>query len=223
MKRSIPVAVACIMLVFSASAPTQADSFSDAAPIYRNVNLANSGKEVIIPRQGPFGTDQSGHPLGKRLWLDVYPVGRTTLLYSSASRDFDTMPCSDPRPGYRQYREDEKTVVLPGSYRTHRVYTVDVGCEEVSGETKYQNYIFVYSADVSRRGGSVWTKTYTFADGYLESFQGVDTNGDGTLDALMLVMRHAVSDGYDMDVVFLNQATGAIRSSATYPTTRIEP
>ena len=88
-------------------------------------------------------------------------------------------------------------------------------------QTKLQSIVIVYSADVAGAGGSVWTKT--FNNRWLDAFEGVDTDGDGTLDALALLMPLAVTGGYNEQVVILNQTTGAIVSTASYAGERRVP
>ena len=154
---------------------------------------------------------------------NVFPAGKTNLLYSSASRAFSLpKPCTAPTGQSNFDRTWAKYVALPGSSRTHLAESYEVQCVESGTEqTKLQSMVVVYSADVAGAGGSVWTKT--FNDRWLDAFQGVDTDGDGTLDALALLMPLAVTGGYNEQVVILNQTTGAIVSTASYAGERRVP
>jgi len=204
------------------TSPGRADGFYDDTPMLRDVNDSNPGVELIMPRSTRFGADPLGNSLGKRYQFDIYPAGSTSRLYSSTIRSFSRpTPCSDPQP-FDWYQEDGKLFALPNSRRTDLVETVIIGCTEKSGGPRKNGYaIFVYSADVSGPDGTVWSKTFSSSeDLYLDSIQGVDTNNDGTPDALALIMSHIVSNGYNKRVVMLDEATGTTISSRDYPTSR---
>jgi hypothetical protein len=192
MKRTIPATVFALTFGYG-SAPTYAYDLMDAAAMMRNVNTANPGLETIMPLLINTGTWSGDVPNSRTVSFRVFPSGRTNLLYGSAARSVaPPRPCTTPtRTGYEI---KQKLVALPGSAWTHLVEGHNVWCNEASGGAYKENeLVFVYSANLSAAGGAVWTKTFTAR--WLDAFQGIDTNGDGILDALMLVMPYANATG----------------------------
>jgi hypothetical protein len=200
----------------------QADSeyvLMDAAPFFRNVSAANPGLETIMPLFVYAGTWSGNVPVSYTMSFRVFPAGKTNLLYASASRTFTPPhPCTAPTKTW--YDTKEQYVALPGSTWTYFVKEDNVGCTEVNGGAeKEASVVYVYSANLAAAGGAVWFKTFNAR--WLDAFQGVDTNGDGTLDALMLVMPYAnPTGGYNEQVVILNPTTGAAISTASYEVVR---
>jgi hypothetical protein len=219
MKKSIVATLALALSSVLSTTPGKADSFQDSAPLYRNVNAASPGMEIIMPRSTRSGSDPLGNPLGYKKRFDVYPAGQSTRLYGSASRTF-VFPnsCTNPQP-YSRWSEDEKVVALPNSSRTEMAFTIQRGCTEQAGGALKRSYgIFIYSADLANGSGTVWTKAFTSVnDLYLDSFQGVDTNDDGVVDALMVVITYATNTGYGKRFLILNETTGAAISDSSYP------
>ena len=114
------------------TAPGKADSFQDYAPLYSNVNSANPGMEIIIPRYSRSSADPLGNPKSYTFRFDVYPAGRPNRLYGSASRTF-VFPnsCVNPQP-YRTWSEDDKVVALPNSSRRVLAFTINRSCKYIN-------------------------------------------------------------------------------------------
>lgn len=200
----------------------QADSTFDMAPLYRDVNAANSGLEQVIPYGVKTGIWSGDVPLTVTVSFRVFPAGETNLLYASARRVFTPpQPCTNPV--WAWIDGEPKWVALPGSAWTYQAWMWDVHCsEQIGGDEIIQSAVYVYSADLAAAGGAVWTKT--FNNRWLDAFQTIDTNGDGTVDALMLVMPYKNSTGGDNEqVVILNPTNGATISSAGYASEVLVP
>jgi hypothetical protein len=214
MKKELRIAaVSCFTLSLGAL-PALADEFHDAATLYRDVNAANPGLEVIAPLR-IFSGPNAYLPVAVNYRFNVFRAGTTSPLYSSSGLTLSLpRPCANPD----WFDEREPLVVaLPGSTRTHLAQRFSIGCS-----TQSYAVVRLYSADVATAGGSVWTRTYNGLD--LDALQGVDTNGDGTLDALMLRMHLDAYPGSSYNyVTILNQSTGAIISSQRYEKKRYVP
>ncbi len=96
--------------------------------------------------------------------------------------------------------------------------SLEVLTEITGGAIKRSYGIFIYSAVLANSLGTVWSRTFTSVDDlYLDSFQGVDTNGDDKADEIMVVMSYATSTGYNKRFVILNKTNGETISDSSYP------
>ena len=203
---------------------TLADDLMDAAPLLRNVNSANPGLETIMPLFVNTGVWHGDIPNKHTVSFRVFRSGSTTHLYSSAARSVTPpRPCTNPVDSDNDsYDLKHKFVSIPGSTWLHLVEGHSVSCVDNSNGnfvTKEGTLVFVYSANLAAANGAVWTKTYN--NRWLDAFQGVDTDGNGTLDKLMLLMAYQnTKGGYNEQVVVLNPTTGATISSASYEVER---
>jgi hypothetical protein len=214
MKRAVLQVIFALMLGYGWGS-ARADSTYDMAPLYRNVNAANPGLEQVVPYGVKAGTWSGDVPLTATVSFRVFPAGKTNLLYASAPRVFTPpRPCTNPVSAWVE--GEPKWVALPGSAWTYQAWEFDVHCrEQPGGDEIIQSAVYIYSANLAAAGGAVWTKT--FNNRWLDAFQSIDTNGDGTVDALMLVMPYENSSGGDNEqVVILNPTNGAVISSAGY-------
>jgi len=221
MKRSVLPITFALMLGYGWGSVRAESEYvlMDAAPFFRDVSAANPGLETIMPLF-VYGDTWSGNvPVSYTMRFRVFPAGKTTVLYTSAGRTFTPPhPCTTPTITW--YDTKEQYVALPSSTWTHFVRQDNVSCKEASdGAVKEASVVYVYSADLAAAGGMVWFKKFDAR--WLDAFQGVDSNGDGTLDALMLVMPYAnATGGYNEQLVILNPTTGAVISTASYEVVR---
>jgi hypothetical protein len=224
---------ACCLTSALALLPTHAvggyyydGDFNDPTPLYREVNAANPGLETVMPyivRAGKYG---ALIPATVTFSFRVFPARSTNRLYATASRTFNVpRPCSTANFSLIYNTDDSEVLALPGSTRTHIALTYRVECEE-RGTSKSKSLVFVYSANVAAANGAVWTKT--FDNRAVKLFQGVDTDGNGIQDSLMLNMYYENTTGGATDrnntrIVILNQTTGAVISDVVYETQRAAP
>lgn len=200
-----------------------ADDFLSFAPLVGNFDGV-AGLETAVPNIKNYDADMDGYPESLGIRFDVYAAGTKTLKYSTAWRFFNrpALPaeCTDPTNAY--WDTSVKMLRRTGTTRIHFGMSEYLGCwDSVNMKNIELDNSGIYSADVSSSSGTTWV--YKLANHQIDGLEGIDTDGDGTTDTLMVTHGYDVPigiDGMNIYVVTLNPATGAVLSYATYPVSR---
>lgn len=200
-----------------------ADDYINLSSLSRDVVASSPGDEIIVPYYLMKDTDADGIPDTLVVRFKVYAGGTKTLLHSSAVKSVTllVMPCVNP-----MWRDDNmfepKFLGKDGSPRAHMGIGMYAECQENDPPYEYKRAgkTFIYSADVSKSGGSVWAYA---VNREMTDFSGVDVDNDGNNEA-MLVTEYTpdpANPWYTNIVVrIMNFGTGALISQQEYQVVR---
>lgn len=209
MQKKLSMSLAAIAVTASLSVNAHEDDFSSLS---RDVDPGYAGPEAIVPfiKETP---DSNGDGIPEKLAVSfkVFQGGTNTLIRQTTAKGlyYPAIPCTSPAANSLRTDFKGRFQGRPGSQRGHVAYQLQVSCWDTSDNTEKEAYkTYVYSADLYT-GASVWLLGLGQE---LQSFHGMDTNGDGVNDTLVLMTWV----NQDMDVRVLNPATGAIISYNRY-------
>jgi len=200
-----------------------ADSYINLASLVSDFSAANAGLETAVPNIKNYDANLDGYPESYGFRFDVYATGTNNLLYSTAWRYFDRPAIPAGCIGQQQvWNYEPKTLRRSGTTRIHWALVHYLGCwDNVNQKFVELENSTIYSADVSSAAGTTWV--YKLPGYRMAGFDGIDTDGDGVNDTLMVTHDYDVTTGIEggnVYMVTLNPATGAILSYATYPVER---
>jgi len=199
-----------------------ADEFFSFAPFVGNFDGV-AGLETALPNIKNYDANLDGYPESFGIRFDVYAAGTKTLKYSTAWRYFNrpAIPANCD-PAYIYWDSSVKALRRTGTTRIHFGGHESLECwDTVNQKNVGLANSYIYSADVSSAAGTIWV--YKLAGHTMDGFEGIDTDGDGVNDTLMVSHTYDVTagiDGGNAYIVTLNPATGAILSNVTYPISR---
>jgi len=197
-----------------------ADNFTSFAPLVGNFDGV-AGLETAVPNIVNYDANVDGYPESYGIRFDVYAAGTKTLKYSTAWRYFDrpALPAGCTDPSNMFWDTSAKVLRRTGTTRIHFGGSEYLGCwDGVNAKYVELDNSGIYSADVSSSAGTTWV--YKLVGYQMDGFEGIDTDGDGVNDTLLVSHGYDVTSGIDGEniyIVTLNPATGAFLSGVTYP------
>jgi hypothetical protein len=219
MKKQLSVILAAVGFAAGISTAS-ADQYIDVAPLIRDVDAGFAGPETIMPYfDEGADTNADGTPDTLAMYFNVYQGGTTTKIRKTTTKTINlpAVPCTAPDPNSIDSSWTPKFLGRVGSTREHMLINYYVSCNETpSGAWKEAYKTIVYSADLAT-GTGVWTYAVgRFADG----LNGVDLDGDGVNESLMLFTETQVTAGMNAVIRIMTGSNGALVSEVTYPVVR---
>lgn len=183
--------------------------------LIREVVASNPGQEIIVP-YASMSTDKKKIALR----FDVYPVGSTTKLFSTAAQTF-TLPvlnCAAATIDQAGLNGWDAGLVSAPTGGASQVYAFEVN-RYCTGADPLEPWIqqtdtLIYGANVSSASGAKWglmrTKTY------LRDMTAINSDADADYELLLVTDTPKSVSGYATKkrVEILNMATGAVEVAA---------
>lgn len=211
--------VAALGIALGVTTTRADDSFVSTDQLAKDLDANGSLDTTVVPRF-KFGADANadGVPDWITFWFNVYPIGTTTLLRSTVTKPIGipAMPCADPQ--FANFKFRVKFGGLRNSPRVHVLIETGVDCQETgTSEFKEAFKTTVYSANAST-GAGVWLYSVNRS---AVGMDGVDTDGNGTNDALQILTSYAPAPDQENVVIrIVNPADGTVISNVDYPFSR---
>jgi hypothetical protein len=183
--------------------------------LIREVVSSNAGQEIIVP----FAT-MSSDKTKISLRFDVYPVGSTTKLFSTAAQTF-TLPvlnCSTESTAQAGLNTWDAGLVSAPSGGANQVYAFEVNryCTGADAANPWiqQTDTLIYGANVSSAAGAKWGLMR--AKTSLRDMAAINSDADADYELLLVTDTPKSVSGYATKtrVEILNMVTGAVEVAA---------
>jgi len=218
MQKKLTPLLAALLIAATPAAHAAGDSILDVAPLLRVIGGSVNSLRAMVPKI--VQSDNAQKLPQMSIAVGVYdPVSATptTPLFTTAIKTFPLpkAACSGTVTN-RDSNQEPKFMGISGGQRLHMVWSSSSSCSNNTGGYVEKNSTFIYSADVTAASGSVWSKAINQR---LLGASGVDLNGDGSNEALLLILEAPVTGSMKANAhtVVLNFSDGSVIKDLVYP------
>jgi hypothetical protein len=199
----------------------RADEFVDLTSLARDVDAGFAGLETIMPYfEEGADTNADGAPDTLILYFNVYQGGTLSKIRKTVTKTINlpAVPCTTPITDSVESEWNPKFLGRVDSTRGHMLVGYHVACSENDGNSTYKEAYktIVYSANLAT-GSGVWV--YGVGRSAL-GMNGVDLDGDGVTESLMLATEANVAAGKNAVMRIMNANNGTVISEVSYPLVR---
>lgn len=218
MKTPLKSLLAATLVATLPAAAMAGDTIIDVAPLLRVVGGNTNALRAIVPKLVQSDNAQKLPQLSMAVGVyDPVSATPTTPLFTTTIKTFPLPKATcTGTVTHRDSNQEPKFMGMTLGQRLHMVWSATSECSNSTGSWVEKSKTFVYSADVTAAGGTVWTKSI---DQRLLGASGVDLNGDGTNESILLILEVPVtgSNKANAHTVVLNNSDGSVIKDLVYP------